>query len=82
MTLNIGGRDGRKSQHIPFNTDGLSWWLDVNRIDLGAPGQKINVCAITSFDNKDGRGLTVDQFKAKQGRVASAWASVSCWELV
>lgn len=82
MTLNIGGRDGRKTQHIPFNTDGKSWWVDVNRIDLGAPGQKITVCAITSFDNKDGRGLTVQQYKAKQGRVASGWGSVCCWELV
>ncbi|KAF1969081.1 hypothetical protein BU23DRAFT_540096 [Bimuria novae-zelandiae CBS 107.79] len=82
MTLNIGGRDGRNSQHIPFNTDGRSWWLDVNRIDLGAPGQKINVCAITSFDNKDGRGLTIQQFKAKQGKVASGWGYLCCWELV
>ncbi|KAJ4305753.1 hypothetical protein N0V90_001284 [Kalmusia sp. IMI 367209] len=82
ITLNIGGRDGRNSQHLPFNTDGKMWWLDVNRIDLGAPGQKINVCAITSFDNKDGRGLTVEQFKAKQGRVASGWGYVCCWELI
>lgn len=54
----------------------------MNRIDLGAPGQKINVCAITMFDNKDGRGLRVDQFKAKQGKVASKWEYICCWELV
>lgn len=82
MTLNVGGRDGRKTQHLPFNTDGRCWWLDVNRLDLGAPGQKIIVACVTSFDKRDGRGLTVQEYKAKAGRVASSWGSVCSWELI
>jgi hypothetical protein len=81
MVLNIGGRDGRKSEMVPFQSDGKVWWLDVNRVDLGAPGQKVSVFAITSFDNKDGRGLSVADFKAKKGRVAMAWGWVAMWEL-
>jgi hypothetical protein len=82
LTLSVGGRDGRSSHQIPFNTDGRVWWLDVDRLDLGAPGQKINVCAITEFDGRDGRGLTTAQWKAKQGRVAQKWGYVCMWELV
>lgn len=82
LTLSLGGRDGRNSHQIPFNTDGRVWWLDVNRFDLGAPGQNINVCAVTDFDGRDARGLTMAQWKAKQGRVAQRWVPVCMWELV
>lgn len=82
MTLNVGGRDGRKTQHIPFNTDGKVWWLDVHRLELGVPGQKINVFFVTDFDGRDARGLTVSQFKAKQGKVAMKWNGLCMWELI
>jgi hypothetical protein len=82
LVLNVGGRDGRKTERIPFRTNGKAWWLDVNRIDLGAPGQKINVCAVTSFDNRDGRGLSYAEYKAKAGKVAMAWSWVAMWELI
>ncbi|KAF2689240.1 hypothetical protein K458DRAFT_413535 [Lentithecium fluviatile CBS 122367] len=82
LTLSVGGQNGRDSHHIPFNTDGKVWWLDVNRFELGAPGQKINVCAVTKFDGRDGRGLTLDQWKAKQGRVGQSWSYFCMWELV
>jgi hypothetical protein len=82
MTMSLGGRDGRNSHHKAFNTDGKVWWLDVNRLDLGAPGQKINVCCVTEFDGRSGRGLTVPQWQAKQGKVAQKWAYICMWELV
>ncbi|CAI6332780.1 unnamed protein product [Periconia digitata] len=82
MTLSVGGRDGRNSQQIPFNTDGKVWWLDVERRDLGAPGQKINVCYITHFDKGTGRGLSLSTYKARKGKVAQQWSTICMWELV
>lgn len=82
MTLNVGGRDGRNTKQIPFNTDGKVWWLDVERIELGAPGQKINVCYVTHFDGKDGRGLSLSTYNLRKGKVAQQWGSACMWELV
>lgn len=82
FTLHVGGRDGRNSQHLPFNTDGKVWWLDVNRIELGCMGQKVSLMAVIEFDGRDGRGLTMSQYKARVGRCAMKWSSVAMWELV
>ncbi|PSN65827.1 hypothetical protein BS50DRAFT_398410 [Corynespora cassiicola Philippines] len=81
MVLNIGGRDGRKTEWVPFNTDGRVYWLDVNRIDLGCPGQKVSVFAVTSINGKDGRGMSYADYKSKQGRVAMGFGGVAVWEL-
>jgi hypothetical protein len=81
LLLSIAGRDGRKPDHKPFNTDGHTWWLDVPRIDLGAPGQKITVNAVTVYCNKDARGLTLQTWNNKRGYSCSfGW--VASWELV
>ncbi|KAF2746211.1 hypothetical protein M011DRAFT_495048 [Sporormia fimetaria CBS 119925] len=76
MVLRTGGKDGREGDWVPFQTDGRVWWLDVNRVDLGTSGQKVSVFAVTSFDGKDGRGLRVEEYKEKQGRVAMSWNGV------
>ncbi|KAF2462128.1 hypothetical protein BDY21DRAFT_412575 [Lineolata rhizophorae] len=70
MTLSVGGRDGRKKQYVPFeqSPDGFYWYLDVPRAELGAPGERIGVYAVTSFDGRDGRGLSAQEFKQKTGR--------------
>ncbi|KAH8722709.1 YjeF-related protein N-terminus-domain-containing protein [Phaeosphaeriaceae sp. PMI808] len=49
MLLSVAGRDGRNTKYLPFNTDGRTWWLDVERLELGAPGQKISVNAVTEY---------------------------------
>ncbi|KAF1948514.1 hypothetical protein CC80DRAFT_486042 [Byssothecium circinans] len=82
MTLNVGGRDGRNTKQVPFNTDGKAWWLDIDRRELGAPGQKINVCYITQFDGKDGRGLSLATYNARKGRawIGLWWHERIPWE--
>lgn len=82
MVLNVGGRDGRETQWLPFNTDNKVWWLDVNRAELGAPGQKVSIFAVTSIGGQDGRGVTVDEYKQKKGRVGMGFGGVAMWELI
>jgi hypothetical protein len=82
MVLHIGGTDGRKTDKIAFQTDQKLWWVDVNRHDLGAPGQKVSVYAVTSIDNRDGRGVSVADYKAKKGKVAMGFAGIAMWELI
>jgi len=54
----------------------------VQRVELGAPGQKVTAFAVTSFDGRDGRGVGVEEFKRRKGRVAMGFGSVAMWELV
>lgn len=83
MVLHTGGRDGRESDWIPFNTNGNVWWLDIERVKLGTPGQKISVFSVDSIEGRDARGVSVDQYKAKKGRVAMGpFGGVAMWELV
>ena len=83
MVLHCGGRDGRESDWIPFNTNGNVWWLDIERIKLGTPGQKISVFSVDSIEGRDARGVSIDEYKAKKGRVAMGpFGGVAMWELV
>lgn len=81
LLLSIAGRDGRKPEYKTFNTDGHTWWLDVNRIELGAPGQKIAVNAVTVFNGKDARGLSYSTWNNK-GAYSCNMGGVCAWELV
>ncbi|KAH5171030.1 hypothetical protein HBI65_198130 [Parastagonospora nodorum] len=81
MLLSVAGRDGRNTKYLPFNTDGRTWWLDVERVELGAPGQKISVNAVTEFCGKSGRGLSYQAWRDK--KAYSCQFGVLCmWELV
>jgi hypothetical protein len=82
MVLHVGGRDGRKSDWIPFQTDGKVWWVDVNRVELGAMGQKVSVFAVTTLDGRDGRGVSVEEYKRKKGKVGMAFGGLAMYELV
>lgn len=82
MVLHVGGRDGRKTDWIPFDTDNKVWWVDINRNELGAPGQKVSVFAVTSIAGRDGRGVTMEEYKSKKGKVAMGFGGVAMWELV
>ncbi|KAK4165257.1 hypothetical protein QBC43DRAFT_316377 [Cladorrhinum sp. PSN259] len=83
FALQIHGLDGRKDDFIPCETDGkFWWWLDVKAKDLGAPGQKVALIAFTNFDNKDGRGLTKEEYFRRKGRCGYSWCYLIQWELV
>lgn len=79
--LHIGGVDGRKSEHRPFNTNGQVWWLDVNRSELGCPGQKVSVYAVTEFCKKDARGLTYEEWENKTA-YSCQFGGIAMWQLV
>jgi len=82
MVLHVGGKDGRKEDYLPFETDGRNWWLDAPREQLGCPGQKVSVYSVKSFDGKSGRGLSLAEFKQKWGRVQGGFDGIAMWELV
>ncbi|KAI1634973.1 hypothetical protein F4809DRAFT_615910 [Biscogniauxia mediterranea] len=84
LLIKIQGRDGRKEDLVPLDSDGFWWWTDVAARDLGAPGQKVFLYALTVLNNRDARGLTKDEYyRAKSGGGYSmSWAIYAEWELV
>lgn len=90
--LLIHGIDGRNDERLPFNHvrgttpggGGDFWYVDVPDVRmLGAPGQHLQIAVLTSFgERNDARGLTVEEFRARNGRVGMAWAGVAQWDLV
>lgn len=81
MLLSIGGVDGRKSEHRPFNTNGQVWWLDVPRAELGCAGQKVSVYAVTEFCSNNARGLTYEQWNNKTA-FSCQFGGIAMWQLV
>lgn len=79
--LTINGPDGKKADRVPLETDGFWWWVDVHASDLGAPGQSVSLVALTSFDKRDGRGITKEEFLRLKGRVGMAWGGLAKWDL-
>ncbi|KAF2199753.1 hypothetical protein GQ43DRAFT_464572 [Delitschia confertaspora ATCC 74209] len=82
LVLKIGGRDGRAEDYLPFQSDGRVWWLDVARVELGCPGKKLSVYAVKTFDKKDARGLSIEEYLRKKKRVAYSFEGIAAWELV
>jgi hypothetical protein len=59
-----------------FKTDGYYWWLDVNRRDLGKPGDDLFIGYMQTYNttNIDGRGITEDQLmKGVKMRGPQGW---------
>ena len=81
MLLSIGGVDGRNSEYRPFNTNGQVWWLDVPRAELGCAGQKVSVMGVSTFCDKDARGLTYEQWNNKTSYSCS-FVGICMWQLV
>ncbi|PNS18948.1 cytokinesis protein 3 [Sphaceloma murrayae] len=76
-------REGaERKKMLPFENNGWAWWVDVPARELGQVGDKVKVAAINSFDGGDGRGVTADLFKQKEGRVGMGWGYVCEWDLV
>ncbi|KAK2018149.1 transglutaminase-like superfamily protein [Colletotrichum eremochloae] len=82
LLLSIKGRDGRKEDMVPIETDGFWHWTDVNAIDLGAPGQSVSVAMITTIDGQDARGMTTKDYFAKKGKCGMSWTYLMKWELI
>ncbi len=79
--LILDALEGTGKNNIPFETNGDVWWCDVPVADLSHAGQEAKVFAITSFGGKDGRGLTVREYKEKKGRAGFAMGGVCKWQI-
>lgn len=83
MLLAIKGVDGRKEDYVPLETDGFWWWADIPARDLGAPGQKIGLMALTEIEGKSARGLTREEyFRSVHRKKATAFVFYVQWDLV
>ncbi|KAI1434609.1 hypothetical protein GGR50DRAFT_393858 [Xylaria sp. CBS 124048] len=84
LLLKINGVDGRKDDLVPLETDGYWWWTDVQARDLGAPGMKVQLFALTVLNGRDARGVTKAEYYSVKGKPGSsmAWAIWCTWELV
>lgn len=80
--LSIHGVDGREDGFVPFETNGGSWWADVEARRLGARGQSVSLYTCETVQGQSGRGLSVAEFKQAKGRKAMGFGGVAKWELI
>lgn len=77
--LHLKGLDGTDRNHIPFQQGDGVWWCDVPTAELGS---EANIYSVTSFDGRDGRGLTLQEYKQRKGRVGMQFGGVAKWDVV
>ncbi|GAB7328655.1 hypothetical protein MBLNU13_g00585t1 [Cladosporium sp. NU13] len=77
--LHLKGLDGTDRNHIPFEQGDGVWWCDVPTADLGAGA---DIYSVTEFDGRDGRGVTIQEYRQKKGRVAMMFGGVAAWDVV
>ncbi|KAI8632127.1 hypothetical protein F5Y19DRAFT_387095 [Xylariaceae sp. FL1651] len=84
LLLKIHGVDGRKEDLVPLDTDGYWWWVDIPARDLGAPGMKVQLFALTVLNGRDARGVSKDEYYRIKGSggYSMSWAIWCTWELV
>ena len=80
--LAIHGIDGREDDYVPFETNGVFWWADIVPQKLGAPGQRVSAYTVETLNGQSGRGLSVEEYRMKKGRVAMSFGGLAMWELV
>ncbi len=80
--LGIHGVDGHEDDYVPFETDGRRWWVDVPPRQLGAPGQTVTIYTVSTFGDRNGRGLSLDEYRAYKGRKGWSGGALAAWELV
>ena len=76
------GDSGKSGDWIPFETNGMFWWLDVPPKKLGTKGQHIIVYTIDTINGKDARGVTKAEYLQAKGRSAMSFQGVCAWDLV
>jgi len=82
ILLCVKGVDGRKDEHLPFQTNGKAWWVDVPARELGAPGQTISAMFVKTMGEREGGGVSVQEYKAAKGKMGMSFGGVAAWELV
>lgn len=80
--LSIHGIDGREDDAVPFETNGMFWWADVESRRLGTRGQTITVYAVDTVSGQSGRGLSIEEYRMAKGRKAMGFQGLAAWELV
>ena len=80
--LQVHGVDGREDDYVPFETNGIFWWVDVMPQKLGAPGQTVSAYTVETLNGQSGRGLSVEEYRMKKGRVGMGFGGLAMWELV
>ncbi|KAK4541022.1 hypothetical protein LTR36_008391 [Oleoguttula mirabilis] len=79
--LHLDGLDGTDQNNVPFESNGDVWWCDIPLQDLGRAGQKAQIYTVTSFDGRDGRGLTIQEYRHGKGRCGMGFGGVCKWEV-
>lgn len=82
LLLSLPRGEGKRAEMVPLETNGYWHWADVRAEDLGPRGDKVSLVVITKFGDQEARGLGAEEFRARFGRVATAWALLVSWELV
>jgi protein disulfide-isomerase-like protein len=82
MILHINGLGGKEEDYVPFDYDGMYWWVDVVTKRLGLPGQQVQAYCVTTINGEDARGITKEEYLAKKGRAGMGFGGIATWSLV
>ena len=80
--LQIHGVDGREKDYVPFETNGMFWWVDIEPKRLGAKGQTVSAYTVETVGGVTARGLSVEEYRAAKGRKGMGFGGLAAWELV
>ncbi|KAL9596398.1 MAG: hypothetical protein Q9219_005833 [cf. Caloplaca sp. 3 TL-2023] len=76
---NPDARNGR--EFLVFETDGRSWWLDVESRLLGQRGGSVDLYTVTTVDGRSARGMGVEECRRAIGRKGMSFGGVAKWGL-
>ena len=82
FVLSIQGRGGNSKDTIPLETNGRCWWADIERDELGVPGQQVFCYRIDTLGGKDAGGVSAREFREAKGRKGMSFSGLAMWELV
>ena len=74
-------KENKENNCPPLNTNGEVWWCDVPTQHLGRSGQSIMLIALKTFDGRDGRGLTMQEYQRRRGRCGWSSSGIAKWEV-
>ena len=75
------GNDGRAGDYVPFDTNGMVWWVDVPVRRLGVKGATVSIYTVESVNGQDGRGLSKTGYLEAKGKKGMGFGGVAAWEL-
>ncbi|KAI4122554.1 MAG: hypothetical protein LQ338_005749 [Usnochroma carphineum] len=73
---------GSGKEYRVFETDGRTWWLDVESRFLGRRGQSVDLYTVTTVDGRSARGMGAEECRRAIGRMGMSFGGVAKWELV